>query len=374
MIRSLPKPTGEYAVGTFTYTVKDDREEVMPRGGMRSVAARVYYPVSKDSVEGCSKPVGLSENMIKGFKMAFIVAPDFKKNPEMNVSECYINAPRIPDKKFPLIMFNHGYNSYREGNSLLCIDLASHGYVVICVTHSYEGLCTEFDDGSFVFFDKIITKKMYEPMLPGILAVLKLTKSRGTDEELAEKFDEAQRKYCRFMMGRLPEWVKDNEAALEYAKKNLSDLIDFDKGVGVSGHSMGGNTAYALCARNSDFTCGINIDGGLFGEYSDDIMTKPFMQLSCKDNEYVVTRVYLRHTKPIYKVFFKDMKHMGFADAKHMIPMKSVVGKLDADTAHELVSKCHLEFFDAFLKKEKSEPAFPESDVITVSKFEPDMQ
>ena len=374
MIRSLPKPTGEYAVGTFTYTVKDDREEVMPRGGMRSVAARVYYPVSKDSVEGCSKPVGLSENMIKGFKMAFKVAPDFKKNPEMNVSECYINAPRIPDKKFPLIMFNHGYNSYREGNSFLCIDLASHGYVVICVTHSYEGLCTEFDDGSFVFFDKIITKKMYEPMLPGILAVLKLTKSRGTDEELAEKFDEAQRKYCRFMMGRLPEWVKDNEAALEYAKKNLSDLIDFEKGVGVSGHSMGGNTAYALCARNSDFTCGINIDGGLFGDYSDDIMTKPFMQLSCKDNEYVVTRVYLRHTKPIYKVFFKDMKHIGFADAKHMIPMKSVVGKLDADTAHELVSKCHLEFFDAFLKKEKSEPAFPESDVITVSKFEPDMQ
>ncbi len=374
MIRSLPKPTGEYAVGTFTYTVKDDREEVMPRGGMRSVAARVYYPVSKDSVEECSKPVGLSENMIKGFKMAFKVAPDFKKNPEMNVSECYINAPRIPDKKFPLIMFNHGYNSYREGNSFLCIDLASHGYVVISVTHSYEGLCTEFDDGSFVFFDKTITKKMYEPMLPGILAVLKLTKSRGSNEELAEKFDEAQRKYCRFMMGRLPEWVKDNEAALEYAKKNLSDLIDFEKGVGVSGHSMGGNTAYALCARNSDFTCGINIDGGLFGDYSDDIMTKPFMQLSCKDNEHVVTRVYLRHTKPIYKVFFKDMKHIGFADAKHMIPMKSVVGKLDADTAHELVSKCHLEFFDAFLKKEKSEPAFPESDVITVSKFEPDMQ
>ena len=374
MIRSLPKPTSEYAVGTFTYTVEDDREEVMPRGGMRSVAARVYYPVSKDSVEEYLKPVGLSENMIKGFKMVFKVAPDFKKNPEMNVSECYINAPRIPEKKFPLIMFNHGYNSYREGNSFLCIDLASHGYVVISVTHSYEGLCTEFDDGSFVFFDKTITKKMYEPMLPGILAVLKLTKSRGSNEELAEKFDETQRKYCKFMMGRLPEWVKDNEAALEYAKKNLSDLIDFEKGVGVSGHSMGGNTAYALCAKNSDFTCGINIDGGLFGDYSDDIMTKPFMQLSCKDNEYVVTRVYLRHTKPIYKVFFKDMKHMGFADAKHMIPMKSVVGKLDADTAHELVSKCHLEFFDAFLKKEKSEPAFPESDVITVSKFEPDMQ
>ena len=40
----LPKPTGEYAVGTFTYTVKDDRKEIMRQGGMRSVAARVYYP------------------------------------------------------------------------------------------------------------------------------------------------------------------------------------------------------------------------------------------------------------------------------------------------------------------------------------------
>ena len=55
------------------------------------------------------------------------------------------------------------------------------------------------------------------------------------------------------MMDRLPEWVKDNEAALKYAKDNLGDLIDFEKGIGVSGHSMGGNAAYALCARNPEF-------------------------------------------------------------------------------------------------------------------------
>ena len=117
----------------------------------------------------------------------------------------------------------------------------------------------------------------------------------------------------------------------------------------------------------------INIDGALFGEYTDDVQTKPFMQLSCKDNEYVVTRVYLRHTKPVYKVLFKDMKHIGFSDAKHMIPMKSAVGKLDSDIAHEMVCKCHLEFFDAYLKKIKEEPVFPENDVISSEKFDPDM-
>ena len=31
-IPAFPKPTGEYAVGTTTYTVKDNRPEVLPAG------------------------------------------------------------------------------------------------------------------------------------------------------------------------------------------------------------------------------------------------------------------------------------------------------------------------------------------------------
>ena len=38
-----PKPAGEYAVGTFTYTVADDREEVLRPSAMRMEAvARVF--------------------------------------------------------------------------------------------------------------------------------------------------------------------------------------------------------------------------------------------------------------------------------------------------------------------------------------------
>ncbi len=261
----FPKPTGQFAVGTFTYTIKDHRKEVLPAGGMRSIAARVYYPCTKKSVIGLAKTPALSPNMIKGFKASFHVAPDFTKNPDTNLSECYVNAPRIPSQKFPLILFNHGYNSYREGNSLLCIELASYGYVVISVAHSYEAICTEFDDGSWLLSDKKNTK-LYEPMLGGLIAMYRLIKSKESEEELAQMFDIAQRKYCKYIMNRLPEWIIDNEAALDYAKKNLGDLIDFSKGIGASGQSFGGNTAYALCARNPDFVCGINIDGALFGD------------------------------------------------------------------------------------------------------------
>lgn len=368
----FPKPTGQFAVGTFTYTIKDQRKEVLPAGGMRSIAARVYYPCTKESVTGLEKTPALSPNMIKGFKASFHVAPDFTKNPEANLCECYTKAPPVPGQKFPLIMFNHGYNSYREGNSLLCIELASHGYVVISVAHSYEALCTEFDDGSWLLSDKKNTK-LYEPMLGGLIAMYRLIKSKGSEEELARRFDIAQRKYCKYMMNRLPEWINDNEAALDYARKNLSDLIDFSKGIGASGHSFGGNTAYALCARNPDFVCGINIDGALFGDYSNDFQTKPFMQISCQDNEKAAARVYLKHTQPVYKILFKDMHHIGFADSKYTMPMKSVVGKLEPDLMHKNLCKCHLEFFDAYLKKSKATPELVTNDIIKVKEYSPDL-
>ena len=250
--KNLPKPTGEYAVGTFTYTIKDHRREVLndlPKIGKipekRSIACRVYYPALKESVKGLEKKTGLSRNMVEGLKREFKIPINYDKETAAgnNVSECYDNAPRIAGEKFPLILFNHGYKSYREGNSFLCIELASHGYVVISVAHSLEGLCTEFDDGSYLFFEKILTKKMAEPFISGMIATTRLPKMKGTTEEIAGKFDEYQNKYCRFMMNRLHEWVKDDEAALEYAKENLSDMIDFEKGIGAAGHSMGGNTA-----------------------------------------------------------------------------------------------------------------------------------
>ena len=372
MKKQFPKPTGEYAVGTFTYTIYNDRKEILPAGGMRNIAARVYYPVNKENVVGLPKSEALSPIMIQGFKACFHVAPDFTNNPEANLSECYKDAPRISGKKFPLIMFNHGYNSFREGNSLLCIELVSHGYVIISVAHSYEALCTEFDDGTFNLSDKK-NSKLYEPMFAGLIAMFKLVKMKGSDEELARKFDENQKKYCHYMMSRLPEWIKDNEAALDYAKNNLSDLIDFSKGVGATGHSFGGNTAYALCARNQDFVCGINIDGALFGDYTNDIQTKPFMHISCKSNEKAAARAFLRHAKPVYKVLFKDMQHIGFSDSKYTMAGNPAVGKLDADVMHKNLCKCHLEFFDTFLKKQKSEPEISDNEAVKISVYEPDM-
>ncbi len=371
-----PVPTGGYAVGTKTFTVYNTRKEVLDKkgGSMRHVPARLYYPVLKDSVEGCERARSMTRCETIGIKKAFMIPLNYDKmeaSGELE-SEAFIDAPFIEGMKFPLIVFNHGYFSYVEGNSFLLTDLVSHGYVVLSVGHPYEGAGTDFDDGTSQVLDKSLANKMYHPFLPGILGVIRLTKFKGTFEEKAVKFDEFQNKYCGFLQDRIDEWIKDTDIAVDYLKKTFPELIDLSNGIGVSGHSHGGAVAYQYCLRRDEYTCGINIDGGLFGN-TEGIMNKPFLQLSCKDNEGVVTRGYIRHSAPAYKVLFRDMKHIAFSDMKYAIGSGAMAGKLDPDLAHRYSCKSFLEFFDCYLKKVKDKPDLESNDVITVTEFAPDV-
>ena len=371
----IPSPTGEYAVGTFTHTINTDREEVYVPGTKRVVPVRVYYPVAKASVEGMNRSKYMSREMANALKKSMHAPINYDKSEAAgdNFSNCYENAPMVEGKKFPLIMFNHGLSSYREANSFLCLELASHGYIVISVTHPYDAALTELDDGTKINMSKTIAKRQYEPFLPGAMIVIKLTLSKGTDRELADKFDVIQNKYCRFIQSRVSEWMKDTSDAVNYAKENLADSIDFSNGIGAAGHSLGGATAYMLCLDNDEFACGVNLDGALFGNNRGKVLRKPFAQISCKTNLNAETRPYIDHTGPVFSALFKKMQHISFSDMKHMIPIKAIVGKLDADLAHEYACRIHLEIFDSYLKKIKDHPELKSCEMITIKEYQPDI-
>ena len=366
-----PSPTGEYAVGTFTYTVYNDRDEILFPGTKRSIPARVYYPVTKQSVNGMQKSSYMSKDTAIALKKLMHAPINYDKEESAgnNISDCYENAPKIQEKKFPLIMFNHGLMSFREANSFLCLEMASHGYVVISVGHPYDAALTEYDDGTKTEFYKEAAKLMYSPFLPGVFAVLKLCGSKGSDRELADKFDDIQRKYCKYVISRVDEYVKDTLAAVKYAKENLSDMIDFSFGIGATGHSLGGATAYMLCLDYDEFVCGVNLDGALFGDNKGKVLNKPFAQMSCKTNVNAETRTFIDHTKPVYGAVFEKMQHIGFSDMKHMIPIKAFVGGMDPDVLHQNVCKIHLEMFDTYLKKSKDCPNITDAKGITVKKY-----
>ena len=364
MIRT-PTPTGEYAVGTFTYTVY----------GERKVSARIYYPVLKESVAGMERAGYMSRDMMRAITETFHVPMNYNKMEAdgNNWSECYINAPRIERAGFPLVVFCHGLSSYREGSSFLCIEMASHGYVVLTPGFQGVGVLTEYDDGTITAFDRELSKKMYDPYFKGIFKLMKLMKGKGSDRDLAEKFDEYQKEYCGLLIGKISDCKQDVLAAVGYAKENLSDLIDFSAGIAVTGHSLGGAVAYALCIDDPEFVCGINIDGASFGDTMGKTLEKPFLLLCCKGNESVETRFLIDHRSTVYKAVFRDMKHIGFVDLKFFIPVKGISGKMPADAMHRNESICFLEFLDAYLKKKKNIPTFTSNDAVTFKVYEPDV-
>ena len=339
--------TGEYAVGTCTFSLTDDsRQDTLGNGGARRIAVRMYYPVNKDLTEGAKKARAISERKKKAVLKS--MAPMIKLPDEMIFPEHY-DLPMTEEKRFPLIMFSHGYGSYAEANTFLCCDIASHGYIIASLGHANEAIENDYEDG-YDLFDKKISKMMYDKNIIVTLIAMNRIKNYKSAREKINAFDDYQNKYNSFIRDRVKEWAADTVFAADTVKKRFAHHIDLSAGIGAGGHSLGGCTAYYLCRNNSDFSCGINIDGALFGEYNDSIMTKPFCQISCRENIFAELRPFLDTSADTYQVIFDDMKHIGFSDVKYVYPFRSVCGKLDDEVLHKNLAYSHYAFFDKYLK------------------------
>ena len=84
---SKPTPTGEYKVGTFTFSLYGDR----------SIACRMFYPVTPDAAAGCNKPRYMSREVCKGISKTMMMPISYNKIEKQggNFMECYENAPHI---------------------------------------------------------------------------------------------------------------------------------------------------------------------------------------------------------------------------------------------------------------------------------------
>ena len=340
---------GEFAVGTVCFTIVDkERKKVIDEGTEnRKIAVRMYYPADREAVSDKLYAPMFTEAKKAAVTKAFHVT---NIGDESNFAEFYEDVPVAQGKKFPVIMFSMAYGAYVEANTFLLCALASRGYIIASVGHAHEAIENDYDDGSTDLMDKRITKAMYTSMTGAVLAQGRMLKKKFGYREALEHFDIFQKKYTPYLIGRVGEWAQDIEKALEAVKDRYADSIDPERGVGVAGHSLGGCTAYYLCRYNDKFSCGINIDGALFGEYPEKTMEKPFCQISCTDNINFETRPFLNTSADTYQVIFEDMKHIGFTDAKFFVPIKFVTGKLPPEELFRHLVYCHVTFFDKYLK------------------------
>ena len=351
-------------VGTRCIDVEDPsrQEDLGPKEGIRKFTIRFYYPGAEPAAEAGAEPAAAegAEPETEGLQPCDLVTDEkikpFCKKPDYTWYKervkVYEDLP-IAAGPFPLILYSHGYGGCAEQNSDLCQYLAEAGYIVASISHTYEASVTTFQDGTKALFDNEANKGS-EPLIPTLISMFR----KMTPEKALEMFNDQQRKYSQRMVGRLDVWLEDDRVAIkrihELAEDETSFLyqkIDFSHGIGATGHSFGGAAAYAHCLRDEEITCGINMDGGLYGEFGEAVNHKPFLQMVNPWNVNFVTRCYLYHDRPVHFMLFRDMRHLGFTDVKMLTKNNFMLGKANPEKALNTINRAHAAFFNRYLKR-----------------------
>ena len=324
------------------------------RDDLRRLKVRFYYPGKDDPDKAPAKM--LRENVLKGLEINDL---DFSfYHQRVKVYEDL----EIADGCFPLILFSHGYGACAEQNSDLFSQLADKGFIIASIDHTYEAADVVFEDGTVIDFDTSLMEKMHKTCLTSHLDDFIMYRLKHSPKRALRYFDRHQRRYDSFMMERLEEWVKDDLFVLSQMHEMAQDRgsllyqkIDFSKGVGAMGHSFGGAAAYHHCVYADEISCGVNMDGSLYGDYGDRINHKPFMQIVANDDINTVARAFLYHDKPLHYLSFADMAHLGFTDLKFVTHNKDYVGTSDPIKTMDTLNSSIVAFFERYLKKGDTE-------------------
>jgi len=130
-------------------------------------------------------------------------------------------------ERSPLLIFSHGMGTVSQIYTALLEDLASHGYVIAAVNHTYDAWLTVFPDGRRVPFER----------------ERRTAASRSEDERKAyeDKRVDWWANDIRFVLDELTRQNGSRSQTLPYAGH-----LDLEQ-VGALGHSSGGRAAARAC-------------------------------------------------------------------------------------------------------------------------------
>ena len=144
---SLPEPTGPCPVGTTSLYLSDTSRPDPWAAGVneRELMVSLWYPATPSDgrraqyMTPAESELQLTSRGITG------VPPDALSTVRTNaVSDA---TPAGRQRALPLVVLSPGFTNPRSTLTALAEDLASHGYVVAGIDHTYESFATAFPDG-----------------------------------------------------------------------------------------------------------------------------------------------------------------------------------------------------------------------------------
>ncbi|QDY82536.1 dienelactone hydrolase [Paenibacillus polymyxa] len=385
----LPEPTGEFKVGTQTFHFVDtNREEIFDeaREGERELMVQVWYPAQAST--GKYAPF-IPDTQILRYMAANYGLPGFTFQHLKYVSSHAYSRAEISSAQtsYPLILANPGNGSSRFLHTSQAENLASHGYIVAVIDHTYNTFATEFPDGR-------ITTSTTDNLFSS-------DHDYRTESENRDKLGKVLTGDVAFALDQF-ELIQSGQIP-----SHLKGRIDLGH-VGVFGHSIGGATAYDA-SYDPRITAGIDLDGGLYRLRDREGLRKPFLFINSRsyfeklkmvmDNraytdaeltrmgstrewEDQVTedkKLELERMRETVEeggqvLYIENTEHLNFTDVQFISPifkMLGITGKIAPERADSVINAYMLDFFDMYLKNQggtlmkRPDSRFPEVKFVT---------
>lgn len=351
---TLPKPTGQFAVGRMLYDWVDDRtsDTLGAAGTKRELLVWVWYPAA-------AEPSGVIDEYVPDATRKEV---ERDRGPLLNLltrdlSKVHAHSLRgaavSPQlRSYPVVIMRAGASLEVWNYSTLAEDLASHGYVVVGIDAPYRTFEVAFPDG------RIIRRL-----------------SANNPELCIGRADEEEAQCVnRFLTA----WTADIGYVLDQLEQlNTSDpsgkftgRLDMTR-VGAFGHSFGGAQAAQFCSQDSRCRAGIDVDGSLHGSVIQSGVPTPFMFLGSGEGDFsssAEVRQVEADIKSVYDrlpangrlwVSIRGANHFTFGDDGALLRTHAFrwvlrrLGKLGINGPRQLAatSYCIQSFFDAYLKE-----------------------
>ncbi|HYL95773.1 MAG TPA: alpha/beta fold hydrolase, partial [Terriglobales bacterium] len=229
---AVPSTTAAAKVGTRVMRLVDAtrNDPYLANGTKRELLVRFWYPASLS--QGCKAAEYTSAGVWNYFSQLKGVAL-----PQVTTNSCW-NAP-MAGGPHPVVVFTHGYTGTFTDYTFLFEELASRGYVVASVDHTYEATAVEFPDGRLV-----------KSVLGSYLA-----KSAKMDEKTVTFAVSVRLDDLKFLLNEL-------ERLNAGSNDPFAGRLDLSR-VALAGHSLGGLTALLGVQQDPRFRAGVILDGVL---------------------------------------------------------------------------------------------------------------
>ncbi|MFI9359524.1 acetylhydrolase [Kitasatospora sp. NPDC053057] len=348
---TLPEPTGPHRVGTVALHLRDiSRPDPFAGAGRyRELMASVWYPAKR------ADELPLAPWMTDGAMKAYLDDFGFKLPPSCTpLTAARLGAPvHRTGHRPPVVVYSHGAHTHRAVNTVVVQELASHGYVVVTVDHTWDAF-TEFPDG------RVLT-----PWIDG-------APNLGPRDYAAD---------ARFVLDCIEEIAAGRNPdvdgkPLPDGLLGAPDPLD----IGMFGWSKGGSATAAAMMADRRVRAGFSIDGPMQGITVTDL-DRPFLMLTAEfgrdqDPEAVAFWNHLRGWR--LNIQADGVRHNSYGDAAVLMPqvgkllgipeqqVQQMVGTLPTDSSVRIQQAYPLAFFDLHLRHRRGSlldgpsPRFPE--------------